>query len=108
MGRFTWDTGELCLHIGVCGEARPELPCYYHMRTSEWVDCECQAEGEVVGGEGEVYEGEEEPPDTVCGCRGCSAKGAAVTGILESTWSDWLLGGLCIIIPGVLSVNRNV
>lgn len=114
LGRFTWDTGELCLHIGACGEARPELPCYYHMRASEWVDCACQAEGEVVEGEGEILEGEGEgegegePPGTVCGCRGCGEKDAGMTGILGRAWSDWFLDGLCLIALGVASVNRDV
>ena len=112
LGRFTWDAGELCLHIAACGEARPESPCYYHMRTSNWVDCTCGAEGEAAEGEGEIPEGEGggegESPDTDCGCRGCGTNGAAMKGIVSRAWSDWFLGGLCLIALGVVSINRKV
>lgn len=100
LGRFSWDAGELCLNIGVCGEVRPELPCYYRMRPSDWVDCTCQGEGEVAEGEGE-------PGNDTPGCCTGDAKGAALGEKIGRIVSDWLVGGVSLIESGAMNLNRK-
>ena len=91
------------------------------MRTSNWVDCACGAEGEAaegegesiegegesVEGEGEGTEGEGEPGHDTCGC-GCSgAKGKALKEMIDRALADGLLIGLCLFTVSVFPPNRQ-